>query len=806
MASRKKRGKVPAPPAYAIGSEDCLPATALPPPAECASNMGQLTDPQVLFDAAHAAHVGGSLAEAQMGYERYLAQLGSLHVVRTNLAGIYLNQGRLDEADHLLRLALGECPDYSEALSNRGYLALLRGHRELAVADFERALQFTPSLAPALTNLLPIYKWLGRGSDSLALLDRAVAASPDSLSLHELRAQVLQDTAGYAAALSYLDAQRPRFQGADLAALDSLRGRLLLAEGIDLPAALAALDQAIAGCARPQLDDQIHKGEVLRQLKRHSEALAWVNACLSSDADSGGLLNFKACILQDLHRYDDAIALFNKAIDADPCNPLFHANLGFLFCDRGRHKQALVVFRRGLECSSGFYRLYHGIAQASFHLAKPSLAYRYYLRAIDAAPDNLNVWDNFLYFLSFSSVIPSPRLLEHCRAYAEKALLPKLSNGLPPFSHGWSPPDGRPLRIGILSGEIGSHCVSYFLLSLVLGASPDQAEFFIFPTKERSAEPRWQLFKDHARQFECMEQLSDQDACRRIRALNLDVMLETTQHMVSNRLTLMAHRLAPVQAHYIGMHGTTGVPAIDYFIGDDLITPPDFSGHFTERLLRLRRTWVCYTLPEHGMPPIRSIEASTHLRLGSFNNVSKISRACLRVWAKVLLEIPEASLLIKDSLRSGELDHQRNLIDYLARLGVNSGRISVVPRSESWEDHMDLYNHLDIALDTLPLTSGTTAFDALLMGVPLVAYSTPWIGGRLSASIVQGLGQRNWIADTPESYVDVVKTLAGDLATLRAGRQQRRQQFLSSELCDQAGLATAVVEVLRQAYRATQPV
>jgi predicted O-linked N-acetylglucosamine transferase (SPINDLY family) len=118
---------------------------------------------------------------------------------------------------------------------------------------------------------------------------------------------------------------------------------------------------------------------------------------------------------------------------------------------------------------------------------------------------------------------------------------------------------------------------------------------------------------------------------------------------------------------------------------------------------------------------------------------------------------------------------------------------------------MDLYNDLDIALDTLPLTSGTTAYDALLMGVPLVAYSTPWIGGRLSASIVNGLGQPDWIADSPEAYVACVQALAANLSALRAGREPRRQQFLASELCDQPGLATAVVDGLRQAYRQAQP-
>ena len=764
------------------------------------------SDLDVQFAAALSAHLAGELAMAQQGYERYLQQLGSLVVVRTNLAGIYLNQGRLDDADRLLALALSESPDYSEALSNRGYLGLLKGQHDQAVADLERALLLSPSLLPALTNLIPLYQQQGREREALERLDQALAENPDSASLHDLKAQVLVGLEGAASALAHLDSVRDRLSGPDRAALESARGRLLLAEGADLPAALQAFEVAVAGAVKPPLHDLINKGEALRKLNRQSEALNWINTCLHSEGNQGGLLNLKACILQDMQQFEDAILLYRMAAELEPSNSLYHSNLGFAYSEVGSHDLAISTFLVGLYHHPQSSALHHGLAQANFHLGKPKTAYQYYRQALELAPENLNIWDNFLYFLSFVNSISDSQSLRHFHDYAIKGLGPRLAPGFAPFLHQWSSPVGRPLRIGILSAEIGSHCVSYFLLSLLLGASDDQAEFYVFPTKNRSSEPRWSIVQQRAREFICIEQLSDHDACRLIRGFNLDVVLETSQHMVANRLMLMAHRLAPVQAHYIGMHGTTGVPAIDYFIGDELITPHDFAPQFTERLMRLPRTWVAYTPPEEGLPPIRATTGHPPLRLGCFNNVSKITRQCLRVWARVLEALPDATLMIKDSLRSGELDHQRNAIDYLQCLGIDPLRINVVPRTGSWQEHMDLYNDLDIALDALPLTSGTTAFDALLMGTPLVAYSTPWIGGRLSASIVNGLGQSDWIADSPQRYVELIQHLAADLKGLRASRSARREQFLASELCDQRGLATALIEQLRQAYIAVKSV
>lgn len=763
------------------------------------------TTPNKLFDQGLTAHLAGDLVQAQNAYEIYLELCASLPVVRTNLAAIYLNQGRLPEAEHLLSLALHEAPTYSEALSNRGYLQLLRGHPDDALADFERALAGNPAVLAALTNLVPLYSKRGRQADAQVLLDRALELQPLTLGLHDLKAQLLQSTEGSERAIAYLEQLSPRFEGRERAALHSIRARLMLHACTDLPATLAALEAAIEATPEPALEDLINKGEVLRRLGRQDEAFAWVNLCLLSQGERGGLLNLKACILQGLGQVEEALTLYRMAIAAEPFNALFYANQGFLLIDRGAHQQAIEAFSQALAFAPQAAALHHGMAQAHFHLGKPALAYQHYRLALDVEPDNLNIWDNFLYFLSFVNTLPSQQLLEHCHAYASQALEPRLLDGLAVFEPAWSDPRQRPLRIGIISAEIGSHCVSFFLLSLLQGARPEQAEFYLFPSKDRSTEPRWQIFRDLARHFEPIDQLSDQEACARIRSLNLDVVLETTQHMVANRLTLMARRLAPVQAHYIGMHGTTAVPAIDHFIGDAVVTPPEFAPQFTEQLLRLPRTWVCYTPPEAGLPPIRPSDPSAPLRLGSFNNVSKISRDCLRLWATVLLALPEARLVIKDSLRNGELDHQRNLITYLSRRGIAPERVQILPRTAAWEEHMDLYNDLDIALDTTPLTSGTTAFDALLMGVPLVACSSDWIGGRLSASIVQGLGQPDWIAATPEAYGACVRSLASDLEGLRAGRQARREQFLASDLCDQEGLAAALVAALREAYLARRP-
>lgn len=109
---------------------------------------------------------------------------------------------------------------------------------------------------------------------------------------------------------------------------------------------------------------------------------------------------------------------------------------------------------------------------------------------------------------------------------------------------------------------------------------------------------------------------------------------------------------------------------------------------------------------------------------------------------------------------------------------------------------MALYNHIDIALDTIPFNSATTACDALWMGTPLVTVLGDQLAGRQAASILTGLGAADWIARDAKDFVRVVTALALDTDERQHIRWTLREKMLSSELCDGRGLA----KVLEKAF------
>src|SRR5208337_1637236 len=91
--------------------------------------------------------------------------------------------------------------------------------------------------------------------------------------------------------------------------------------------------------------------------------------------------------------------------------------------------------------------------------------------------------------------------------------------------------------------------------------------------------------------------------------------------------------------------------------------------------------------------------------------------------------------------------------------------------------------------------------EGLMMGVPLITLRWPTVVGRLSASIMTTLGLTDWIAESPEQYVQIAIQKAGDLQSLAAIRQRLRGIFTSSILGDQIAYTRAVEKEYRQLWR-----
>ncbi len=339
----------------------------------------------------------------------------------------------------------------------------------------------------------------------------------------------------------------------------------------------------------------------------------------------------------------------------------------------------------------------------------------------------------------------------------------------------------RRLRIGLVTGDLHrQHPVNIFMLPVLLRLDPARVEVCIYHTGTMHDEYTRQAQGCAARWVEAAA-LDDAALQRSIVADGVQVLIDLGGHTSTHRLGVFALRAAPVQATFLGYPHSTGLSAIDWLIGDAVVSPAEHGHLFSEGIAQLPGSVFCWAPVDHyPLPQARAVEAP--LRFGSFNNAMKLTPRTVALWARVLQAVPGSQLLLKaPSLKDAEV--QARFVRLFAAQGIAAERLDLRGPSGLGQ-MMQEYGEIDIGLDPAPYNGGTTTLQALWMGVPVVALTGGNFVSRMGASFMHTLGQPGWVAADEAGYVAAAVALAGERVALRQGRAALRAQMQASPLCD----------------------
>lgn len=705
--------------------------------------------------------------------------------------------GKLDAANQLYTAFLAHAPQHPEALFFQALLRFQQTANPTALDGMRQALALAPNNAILQTNFGVTLQSASRLPEALPHFRTAVELDPTSapaqLNLGQalLRADQPSAAATHLSRTLSLDPNQPHAADALGTALQRLgqpdRALICFHKAISLQPTFAEAHNNLAN--------------VLDELGRHADAIASYREAIAVRPDFAEAHSNLANTLRALGHLTEAEAAARRAIALAPTFAEAHLNLGNALKEQGRLAAAADTYLHVLALAPTHPGAHNNLAETLKEQGRIEEAASVFTRALHLQPPSLTAFSNLLYLHASTRDIPPEAEANLARQWELAALTPaeraaarhRATAGVfPALSR-----HGRPLRLGIVSAELGTHAVAEFLEPWLERLRPDRFHLTLFPTSGRSCE-RARRLHSLAGSVVPLIGLPDSTAADRIRREQIDVLVDTTGHTSGCRLGIFAHRAAPVQCTYIGYWSTTGLTEMDWFLSDPDAQPAS-DHHYTEALWRLPRIAVSYRgdrdLPLRGWSP----SPDGTLWLGSFNKYSKIRDETLALWAEVLHALPEARLLLEDRAPD-ERETQRRILGALTCLGIAPHRVTFEPFVPGHERHMRLYHRLDIALDTLPFNSGTTAFDALWMGVPLVALEGTWTGGRMGSSVLKSLGRPEWIAQTPADYVRIVTALARNLPLRRTLRQTQRDQMAQSPLCDGRSLTRALEDAFETMY------
>ena len=595
----------------------------------------------------------------------------------------------------------------------------------------------------------------GRLEEAHGMYRQAVALAPRLPSAH-LNLGIVQEALGHteAARASYQKvlALEPghAFGAYNLGKLEYVGGRLRGAE--------ALLRQALA------TKGDFHEAwvllsNVLDALGDLPGAAGAMGQALRLKPDYAGALFNYADILRRLDRLDEAEACAARAATLEPGHLSCLATYAGILSLQGLCEEALEPLRR----------------------------------AIALAPDQIELRAKELFLLNH---VEGPSAEELYRRHREVGAL--IEDMVPARAHPRLDAGKPRLRLGFLSGELHTHPVSLFLIPLLEHLDRRRFEVVCYHGGSR---------KDHT--SERLQALSDRwvDAGgwedsrlgELIAADGVDVLIDLDGYTSNARLAVFAARSAPVQVTWVGYLNTTGLTRMDYRLTDARCDPPAVAQPLhTERLLLLPHSQWCYRpFVDVAPAPAAPCERNGYITFGSLNNVAKLTVEMARRWGRLLQALPEARLLVVG------VASEKKRQSLLAALGESEGvceRVRFAPRTDL-PGYFRMVSEIDIALDTFPYGGGTTTFDALWMGVPVLTATGATSSSRSAASLLAALSMEEWIAPQVDAVEALAIARARDPAAIAGLRRTLRDRLRASPLMDESGFAAAFAEALERAWQ-----
>jgi protein O-GlcNAc transferase len=351
------------------------------------------------------------------------------------------------------------------------------------------------------------------------------------------------------------------------------------------------------------------------------------------------------------------------------------------------------------------------------------------------------------------------------------------------------------LKVGLVSGDLCSHPVGYFLENVLSELSKKNIDLIAYTTTPKFDELSARI-QPLFSQWKPLYGLTDENAAKLIHNDGIHILIDLSGHTALNRLPVFTWKPAPIQITWLGYFATTGVNEIDYILGDPYVTPTSLESQFTETIYQLPKTRWCFTPPKVDIK-ISSPPALTngYVTFGCFNNLTKINEQVISLWIKILAAIPSSYLLLK-AKQLNSLSIQSKIINQFTTAGINPERITC-EGSEPREKYFAAYQRIDIALDPFPFTGGTTTMESLWMGVPVLTLQGDSLISRQGVGILMNAGFSNWIAKDKDEYLTKAIDFSSDLDQVAIIRSSLREQVLSSPLFDAKQFAKDFEQALR---------
>lgn len=521
-------------------------------------------------------------------------------------------------------------------------------------------------------------------------------------------------------------------------------------------------------------------GRLLARKGLHLIAIGAFLKAIVADGSNAWAYNNLGLSKIALGKRQEAYDAISKAIEIKPNTAAFHNNLATLLMLEFQLGDAVRHYQRALELNPVYVAAYSNMGLA-YCFCGDVRALETICKALELEPTSRPAVDALLSSLNYIEQSPMTIFVKH-KQWAVTAYYapPSLPSRLPIANR------HSKIRVGYVSADFRNHPVAIFFEPVLRYYDRNLLDVYCYAHVSNPDATTAKL-KELGGIWRSTVGLSDQEVAGQIRQDGIDILVDLGGFTEGNRLGAFILKPAPIQCSWLGYPNTTGLPQIDYRITDAVADPPGMTEHlYTEKLIHLPRTFLCYT-PETDRPPLPCPDGP--ITFCCFNNLPKISAPVYSMWAAILTALPEARLLLKSAFLGDPSVCSLVRSRFKAR-AIDPERIDLRGFTSAKQEHLDLYGTCHIALDTYPYHGTTTTCEALWMGVPVISLAGFSHVSRVGASILTAVGVPELIVTNCDQYIACAVELARNPIRIARYRQTLRSLMQSSTLMNAKGFAS----------------
>ena len=727
-------------------------------------------------------------------YCRDVLQVDSTHVPALSLLAIVLmSAGRFSDAEPYIAEAVRLNPGSDVSWYNYGLNLKQLNKPQQARDAFSKALQINPNVPDTWNNRGTVFNDLKDYDAAIKDLDRAISLNPNYAEAHANKGKALSQLKRNDEALLAFDkalSLRP-----DLAPAWIGRGNVA-ADLERYDEALAAFDRALS-INNAFTDAWLGRANVLSILRHWEQALAAYDRALSFNRDLVEAWLGRANIFGALQCHDEALAACDKALKLKPDSAAAWYGRGGVLANLKRHDEALQAHEKALSFNAEFAEALCGRADALHALNRVDEAIACYDRAISLKPNYATAHSNKIFVLDFSTTT-SVAEQQAARAQWWTCIGERLARSSSLLTYRNSREPARRLVVGYVSADFRRHSAAFSFGPVLSHHDKSQFETVCYACNLQD-DDMTQSFKRVADRWRDAFRMSDDELARQIHSDGIDILVDLSGHSDGNRLRTFARKPAPIQVSAWGHATGTGLRTIQYLFSDPVTIPQSVRQFYAETIYDLPCASTAENLPDGVAQGDLPALKNGYCTFGVLNRTTKISDESIAVWARMLAELPNARLLLKDSGLDA-VTVRTGLLEKFSDHGVSSDRIECLgftPR----DAHLATYNKVDICLDPFPQNGGISTWEALRTGVPVIAKLGTTFPSRVCGAILTSVGLSEWVAPDESGYIEIAIRNAKRLKELAELRKQLPALVADSAAGNVAAYTRAVEAAYRKIWR-----